>query len=163
MRTAIGATAGSLRSFRALSTKAAHAEVGALRVDRQLKRFVDEELLSGTGLDCASTWRGLEKLVVDLMPRSAALLARRDDLQSQIDVWHPEAELWGIPVKKDLFTAQEGPCQEDYVRFLEEINYVSRSATPRTRTTLRSSASVTPRCSSPRPSSSCRLTTSASS
>jgi malate synthase len=62
--------------------------VGNLRVAKVLHDFVNTEALPGTDLDPDSFWAGVDKVVTDLAPRNADLLARRDDLQAQIDKWH---------------------------------------------------------------------------
>jgi malate synthase len=61
---------------------------GDIEIDRRLHDFVREEAAPGTGVDPAAFWRGFAALVRRLAPRNAALLARRDTLQSQIDDWH---------------------------------------------------------------------------
>lgn len=37
-----------------------------LRIDANFKRFVDEEVLPGTGLDAAAFWRNFDEIVHDL-------------------------------------------------------------------------------------------------
>ncbi len=59
-----------------------------LRVDGQLAAFVEQQALPGTGIEPARFWSGLAALARDLAPRNRALLARRDELQAQIDAWH---------------------------------------------------------------------------
>ncbi len=61
-----------------------------LSIDPVLKQFIDTEALPGTGLDSAGFWDGYASLVAEFAPRNAALLARRDALQAQIDAWHRE-------------------------------------------------------------------------
>jgi malate synthase len=39
-------------------------------------------------VDPDSFWAGVDKVVTDLAPRNQELLARRDELQAQIDKWH---------------------------------------------------------------------------
>lgn len=39
-----------------------------LRIDANFKRFVDEEVLPGTGLDAAAFWRNFDEIVHDLAP-----------------------------------------------------------------------------------------------
>ena len=39
---------------------------GRLRIDANFKRFVDEEVLPGTGLDAAAFWRNFDEIVHDL-------------------------------------------------------------------------------------------------
>jgi malate synthase len=62
--------------------------VGNLRVARVLYDHITNEALPGTGVDPDSFWSGVDKVVADLAPRNAELLARRDELQAQIDKWH---------------------------------------------------------------------------
>ena len=60
----------------------------AIEIDFRLHDFVRHEAAPGTGVDPAAFWRGFAALVRRLAPRNAALLARRDTLQAQIDDWH---------------------------------------------------------------------------
>ena len=62
-------------------------DVAGLRVARELHDFV-AEALPGTGVDADAFWTRFAALVGDLAPRNAELLARRDELQRQIDDWH---------------------------------------------------------------------------
>ncbi|MBP1804577.1 malate synthase G [Rubellimicrobium aerolatum] len=86
-------------------------ERSGLGVDEALARFVEERALPGTGVEVAAFWDGLSGLIHDLGPRNRALLARREQLQSQIDDWH---------------IAQGGAEHdpEDYETFLREIGYL---------------------------------------
>ncbi len=59
----------------------------ALLVDDLLHAFVERELLEGLDVAPAAFWTALETILADFTPRNAALLARRDDLQAQIDAW----------------------------------------------------------------------------
>jgi malate synthase len=65
-------------------------KVGGLTVDDGLYRFVAEELLPGTGLSPEAFWAAAEEIVHDLTPRNRELLARRDELQAQLDDYHRE-------------------------------------------------------------------------
>ncbi len=65
--------------------------VGNLRVAKVLHDFITNEALPGTGLDPDSFWAGVDKVVTDLTPQNQELLARRDELQAQIDKWHRAA------------------------------------------------------------------------
>ena len=60
----------------------------SLQVDSALLRFIDDEVLPGTGIVPAAFWAGFDTIVRDLAPRNAALLAERDRLQSELDAWH---------------------------------------------------------------------------
>ncbi|HNM85919.1 MAG TPA: malate synthase G [Mycobacterium sp.] len=62
--------------------------VGDLRVAQVLYDFITDEALPGTGIDPETFWSGVEKVVADLTPQNEELLARRDELQAQIDKWH---------------------------------------------------------------------------
>ena len=62
--------------------------VGNLRVAQVLYDFVNDEALPGTDIDPDRFWSGVDKVVADLAPKNQDLLARRDDLQAQIDKWH---------------------------------------------------------------------------
>jgi malate synthase len=84
---------------------------GNLRVARVLYDFVNNEALPGTDIDPDSFWAGVDKVVTDLGPRNQELLARRDELQAQIDRWHRQRVIEPIDV-------------EAYRQFLVEIGYL---------------------------------------
>ncbi|AWI83637.1 malate synthase G [Alloyangia pacifica] len=81
-----------------------------LQIDPVLCTFVEEKALPGSGVEADAFWAALSQLAHDFGPRNAALLAKRDDLQSQIDAWHKANP--GVP---DL---------PSYTAFLEEIGYL---------------------------------------
>ncbi len=89
--------------------------VGNLRVARVLHDFITNEALPGTGVDPDSFWAGVDKVVTDLTPKNQDLLARRDDLQAQIDKWHRARVI--DPVDTDEF-------KTSYQEFLAEIGYL---------------------------------------
>jgi len=62
--------------------------VHSLHVATNLYRFVEDEVLPGTGVDSATFWAGFDAIVRELAPRNAALLAERDRLQAELDAWH---------------------------------------------------------------------------
>ncbi len=62
--------------------------IDRLRVAPELKDFIDNEALPGTGLDAQAFWAGFSQLVVDLSPQNEALLKKRDELQVALDQWH---------------------------------------------------------------------------
>ena len=86
--------------------------VGDLRVATVLYDFISDEALPGTGIGPETFWSGVDKLVADLTPRNQELLARRDELQAQIDKWHRHRVL-------------EPHDAEAYKAFLTEIGYLS--------------------------------------
>ncbi|GAA1874586.1 malate synthase G [Pseudonocardia ailaonensis] len=80
-----------------------------LQVDPALKEFVEGELLPGLDLAPEDFWAALADLQVRFAPRISELLARRDELQAQIDAWH----------------AAGGPGDPAaYAAFLTEIGYL---------------------------------------
>lgn len=85
--------------------------VHGLQVAETLYRFIETEVLPGTGVDSGAFWKGFDALVADLAPRNAALLAERDRLQAELDTWHK---------------AHPGPIQDmaAYRKFLETIGYL---------------------------------------
>ena len=87
----------------------ARQQVGGLQVAKILHDLVADELLPGSGIEADHFWSSLEKIVVDLAPRNRELLARRDELQAQIDLWH-----------------RDNPSLDEatYRAFLEEIGYL---------------------------------------
>lgn len=86
-------------------------------IDPALRQFIDTEALPGTGLDAASFWAGFAGLVAEFAPRNAALLARRDELQAQIDAWHRENRGKSLD-------------QAEYLRFLTYIGYLVPTPEP---------------------------------
>ncbi|MEI4508949.1 malate synthase G [Sphingopyxis sp. CCNWLW253] len=59
-----------------------------LSVDSRLADFVEQRALPGTGLDTARFWSDFADLLGKFAPENASLLAKREDLQTQIDAWH---------------------------------------------------------------------------
>jgi len=82
-----------------------------LQVDTDLARFIDHEVLPGTGVTPDAFWSGFSQLVHDLAPRNRALLAERDRLQTELDTWH---------------AAHPGPITDmpAYQAFLKRIGYL---------------------------------------
>ena len=84
--------------------------VGGIQVDKVLYDFVNSAALPGTGVDQDAFWTGAAEIFTDLAPRNRELLAKRDQLQSQIDDWH---------------RANPAPIdQAAYKAFLTEIGYL---------------------------------------
>jgi malate synthase len=94
-----------------MSSNESRITLHGLHVAENLVRFIDDEVLPGTGVDRDAFWRGFDALVHDLAPVNAALLAERDRLQARIDAWHLEHP---GPVRK----------KKAYRKFLEKIGYL---------------------------------------
>ncbi len=82
-----------------------------IETDPQLAAFLEDEVLRPLGRDAAGFWRGFAALLGAFAPRNAALLAKREALQEQIDAWHVD----------HAGAAQDGPA---YRSFLEDIGYL---------------------------------------
>jgi len=85
--------------------------VGNLRIAPVLYDFITNEALPGTGIDPDTFWSGVDKVVADLTPRNQELLARRDELQAQIDRWHRARVIGGFE-------------PAEYKQFLTDIGYL---------------------------------------
>ena len=86
-------------------------ERAGLSVDERLAGFLETQVLAPLGRDAGDFWQGFAALLADFAPRNAALLAKREDLQSKIDGWH---------------TALAGKVHDagEYRNFLEQIGYL---------------------------------------
>ncbi|MFQ5556646.1 MAG: malate synthase G [Acidimicrobiales bacterium] len=62
--------------------------VGDLDIADPLHELIAGEVTPSSGVEPAAFWAALETIVADMSPANAALLARRDELQAQIDDWH---------------------------------------------------------------------------
>ena len=85
--------------------------IHGLQVAAPLDGFIASEALPGTGIAAEAFWAGFASLVHDLAPRNRALLARRDEMQAQVDSWH---------------AGHKGavPDPAAYERFLRDIGYL---------------------------------------
>ncbi len=61
-----------------------------IAIDARLASFLETEVLAPLGRDVGGFWQGFAALLADFAPRNAALLAKREALQAQIDAWHLE-------------------------------------------------------------------------
>ncbi|PIE42772.1 MAG: malate synthase G [Gammaproteobacteria bacterium] len=86
-------------------------QVGSLQVAKALYDFVNERAIPGTGVAADKFWLEFDAIVHDLTPKNKALLAKRDDLQAQIDAYHIER-------KGQVHNAAE------YKAFLQKIGYL---------------------------------------
>ena len=91
----------------------ARTQCNGLQVATPLYRFIEDKVLPGTGIKSADFWKGFDEIVKDLTPKNAALLAKRDRLQLDLDKWHQ---------------AHPGPIKDmpAYRNYLNEIGYIDK-------------------------------------
>ncbi|HEX5634607.1 MAG TPA: hypothetical protein VFX50_15300, partial [Gemmatimonadales bacterium] len=82
-----------------------------LEVARPLHDFMERDALPGTGIAPERFWTSYAAILRELMPRNAALLARRGELQARIDAWHRA-------------NAGRGIGTAEHAAFLREIGYL---------------------------------------
>ena len=82
-----------------------------LAIDAQLATFLERDVLTPLGRDVDAFWQGFAALLAVFAPRNRALLAKREDLQEQIDAWH-------------VARAGKPHDAKAYKAFLTEIGYL---------------------------------------
>ncbi len=92
----------------------ARTPIHSLQVATNLYRFIEDEVLPGTGVDNGVFWKGFDAIVRDLAPKNIALLAERDRLQTELDAWH----------KANPGPIGKGPKLKKYRAFLEKTGYL---------------------------------------
>ena len=93
------------------------SEKSGLMVAAELARFIDEDVLPGTGIAAEAFWQGAAAIFARFAPRNAALLEKRDAMQAQIDDWHGAHA--GRPFDAEAYRA-----------FLTEIGYLVPEPAP---------------------------------
>ncbi|NCU11352.1 MAG: malate synthase G [Sphingomonadaceae bacterium] len=92
-------------------------EKAGLKVDAALAAFVEAQVLAPLGQDADAFWTGFAALLDRFVPVNRALLAKREDLQAQIDAWHVARA--GKPLD-----------MAEYQAFLREIGYLVPEPAP---------------------------------
>jgi len=89
----------------------ARTPIHSLQVATELARFVEDQVLPGTGISGEHFWKGFDEIVREFAPKNIALLAERDRLQAEMDAWHQ---------------ANPGPIgdMKAYKAHLEKIGYL---------------------------------------
>lgn len=87
-----------------------YVQVGNLQVAEQLADFINNRVLPESGVEQESFWAGFDQLIQELAPENKALLAHREELQTQINEWHKENK--------------ENLNFDQYKTFLQEIGYL---------------------------------------
>ena len=88
-----------------------YANLHGLQVATTLRSFIEEEVLPGTTINAENFWSGFSELIQELAPINRNLLAERDRLQLELDIWHK---------------ANPGPIanMQAYRAFLTSIGYL---------------------------------------
>ena len=84
----------------------------SLVIAKDLKDFLENEVLSGLDISKDQFWSSFETIVNQFSPRNKDLLQKRDNIQAQIDAWH-------IDRKGQDFNLVE------YKSFLTDIGYIA--------------------------------------
>jgi malate synthase len=100
-----------------MATSSMMIDKAGLQVAAQLVDFIEAEALPGTGMASADFWAGAAAIFARFAPQNADLLAKRDDLQQQIDAWHAAR-------------AGQAIDQSAYQAFLREIGYLVDEPAP---------------------------------
>ena len=93
-----------------------YINIHTLKVSESLLNFVNEELLTDTGVSTDQFWLGFEKTVNELEPKNRELINIRETLQKKINDWHIKNK--GNEIKLD-----------EYKKFLYEIGYLKEEGT----------------------------------
>ncbi|MEH6473213.1 MAG: malate synthase G [Halopseudomonas sp.] len=89
-------------------------QVGGLQIATTLYDLIADKVTPGTGIEPAAFWAAFEQILNDLAPKNRALLAKRDQLQAQIDQWH-----------RDHRDQNDGASDfAAYKAFLQQIGYL---------------------------------------
>lgn len=85
--------------------------IGGLQVASILADFINNEVLPKINVDSTTFWQGFENIINDLSPINTQLLAKREQLQAQIDQWHRDHR-------------EAGHDAVAYKQFLHDIGYL---------------------------------------
>ena len=94
-----------------MTTTNEYIKLDGLEIAQPLFELVKNDISPNTGIDNEKFWSSLEEIVHDLQPKNSDLLARRDQLQKQIDEWHQTHR-------------DEKHDAKAYKKFLQEIGYL---------------------------------------
>ncbi len=91
-----------------------YIQSGDLQIAKELYDFINSEVLPGSEVEQKTFWEGFGELVHDMAPRNKELLAKRDQIQEQLDRWYKENG--------------ENFQFDRYKTFLKEIGYLEPEA-----------------------------------
>ncbi len=86
-------------------------KIGNLKIDSNLVKFVEEEIIPGTNVDAKEFWSNFDNAVHHLAPINKKLLETRQEIQGKIDRWHESKKGNNLDEK-------------EYRNFLKSINYL---------------------------------------
>ncbi|MCF6431993.1 malate synthase G [Leisingera sp. MMG026] len=86
-------------------------EKQGIQVAPELAEFIEKQALPGTGVEAEAFWAGLAELVNGFGPENRALLAKREQMQAEIDAWH-------------IANRDKPHDHEGYKAFLSKIGYL---------------------------------------
>ena len=84
-------------------------QFGSLQIATVLYDLLENEIAPGTGVEPKAFWSALEAIVNDLAPVNRELLAKREQIQQQVDTWHQQ---------------NQPHDHAAYKAFLEQIGYL---------------------------------------
>lgn len=94
-----------------------YTDKAGLKVADVLVKFIETQALPGTGIALAAFWASAAAIFDNFTPENRVLLAKREELQAQIDAWHIARE--GQPIEPVAYQA-----------FLREIGYLVPEPAP---------------------------------
>ena len=71
-----------------MSNSSERIEKGILSIDKELYDFITNEGASKVGIDAEKYWQNFAEVIAKFTPRNKELLAKRDEIQANIDQWH---------------------------------------------------------------------------
>ena len=84
-----------------MSNSAERVDRAGLQVALPVDELIHSGALPGTGIDAETFWKGAAAIIERFMPRNAALLERRDELQAQIDAWYKTLDHVPTPAEEE--------------------------------------------------------------
>ncbi|GAK06892.1 LOW QUALITY PROTEIN: malate synthase G [Geomicrobium sp. JCM 19038] len=90
--------------------------VGNIKIDDQLYRFVNEDVIPGTGMTAEYFWQQYDLLLSEYQAENKSLLQERETLQQKINDWHKQN------------SGKEH--SSEYVNFLKDIGYLEELTAP---------------------------------
>ncbi|MBM7634543.1 malate synthase G [Geomicrobium sediminis] len=90
--------------------------VGNIKIDDQLYRFVNEDVIPGTGITAEYFWQQYDLLLSEYQAENKSLLQERETLQQKINDWHKQK------------SGKEH--SSEYVNFLKDIGYLEELTAP---------------------------------